>query len=224
MSCFLLQIVFTTSKFLLGLFVAGLAAFRVFLYFQRENDLKEMPDFFAELGEKLGIGPGENYQNYLGEELPAVEGEFRGFNMELYTDTKGTKQLTYFTVMKLYLKSEKAFEFDLGKESYMDKIGKALHLESDIETGHPEFDRFFLLKSNDKSFALQLFNPLLIEKLMEAKDLFDAPLSLAHNKIVYKERRLLGSEATVERFYEIAELMAAIAESYEKCAGRNLSS
>jgi|GEM_PF-6238600 len=170
-------------------------------------------DHFVLIGKELGIDVQKQEVTTFFPKRPALEGNFRGFRLKLFTEQRGYGKHTYYcTMLHLYLKNENGFDFQLLKFSQAGKAGRERALSMD----HADFDQKFVLSSRQPGKALAVFDARLCDRLAKFDYLFFALTKLEENKIVYEEQELINSPERARRFSMLIDCCADIAENVQR--------
>jgi len=112
----------------------------------------------------------KNIDNFLvrGDVIPSLT---LGGNM--FRQTTGmlkAEPVLYYRIC-VYYPQPLDFDVNLFKEKLTFKFGKlfGINKQQDIKTGHDEFDSFFVIQSDNKEKALNMFNNELIEEIIKFK-------------------------------------------------------
>lgn len=99
-----------------------------------------------------------------------VRGRVKAWTITLdtYTSGAGKDKITY-TRMRAPFVSTDEFRFTIYHKSSFSELGKYWGLQEDIEVGYPDFDRDFIIKSNNQSQAQALFASLKIRQLIKSQ-------------------------------------------------------
>lgn len=181
------------------------------LYFGKKQANKTW-DHYVRLGQMLGINVVKPTIGYFMPPMARLEGPFRGLYLSIHTEKRRSGKHTYiYTVLNLRLSANPGFEFRLIKEGFFQKIGKAFGMQ-DIQTGNEAFDKAFVLKSADQHRALQVFDMMLCNKLVEHEGTIRSTISLANGTIHYEEMMMVNSESNLNRVAFLTQICTEIAE------------
>lgn len=147
-------------------------------------------------------------------QYPTLEGEVKGipFYGYMYTKGSGKSQVTY-TAFTLTLngKNLTGKTLTVYKEGIFSKIGKALGVQ-DIELGNEDFDKNYIIKSNDEFFAKKILNLRVRQLLLRKMPNMAGTLTLDGNKLNYdviltlvNDRNREAMEDAVATFIELAK-------------------
>ena len=89
-----------------------------------------------------------------GNKVQAHPGEWT-VTFDTYTVSTGQSHVTYTRIRAPYLSID-GFRFALYRRNLLSNLRRLLGIQ-DIETGYPEFDREFVVKSNNQAKAMALF-------------------------------------------------------------------
>lgn len=195
-----------TDKEYTWIIIAGIA---IIIYALRSGNPDKNRSYFDELGEKLGIAPVMTGGDLMKPDTPSIIGEYKGFHIEI--DTIKPYKKDYYLQVEVVVKDCGTFSFKLDKEASLHRLGKEIGLVKDIQTGFDDFDKTFILQSNDIDKTLQIFDHELCFGLAEIAYLLDGPVELCKNKIMYQESMLIDTPEKLERILIITETFIQIA-------------
>ena len=81
--------------------------------------------------------------------------------------SNGKTSISYTRMRAPYVNKD-GFRFRIYRRGWLSELGKYLGMQ-DIEVGHPEFDRDFIIKGNDESKVRALFANTRIRQLIQAE-------------------------------------------------------
>lgn len=188
----------------------------IFAYFHTQKEDKNF-EGFQKLAKSLGLRFDKPRHPYRGNIIVEIKGTYNGIHLEVYIDrVRGDRgRGKYFTVIRMQVNKKKDFELSLGKEGFLQKVGKVLGMQ-DIQTGYPEFDEAFVLQSNEPKTVLEIFDTNLSSKFSDNHTLFYSTVNLSQTLLTYKEETLLSTEASTRRFEMIAKLLVDLAVKIEQ--------
>jgi hypothetical protein len=99
--------------------------------------------------------------------LPILKFPYRTLSI-MVTSVPGSKYRQAKTEASMTLLKPASADLLIVKESTATRLGKALGA-TDVQQGSEEFDREYLIKTQDESFARNVFNFTLQQKLLEMK-------------------------------------------------------
>lgn len=97
--------------------------------------------------------------------LPVLKFPYRSLSI-VVTSVPGSKYRQAKTEASMTLLTPAAANLTIVKESVGTRLGKALGA-TDVQIGNDEFDREFLIKTQDETFARNILNLTLQQKLLE---------------------------------------------------------
>src|SRR5262245_15374166 len=98
-----------------------------------------------------------------------VEARVKEWTVTLDTFVVTTGKTTIpFTRMRAPFVNKEGFRFKVYRKGFFSELGKILGMQ-DIEVGHSEFDREFIIKGNDSIKVRMLFGNSEIRRLLEAQ-------------------------------------------------------
>jgi hypothetical protein len=101
-----------------------------------------------------------------GNRVQAHVGEWT-VTLDTYTVSNGKTLTTYTRIRAPYVNMD-GFRFTIYRKSLFSGLGKFFGMQ-DIEIGDPEFDRDFIIKSNNAAKAMALFSNQKISRLIQAQ-------------------------------------------------------
>jgi hypothetical protein len=87
--------------------------------------------------------------------------------LDTYAVSTGKTYIT-FTRMRAPYVNKDGFRFKIYRKGFFSEVGKRLGMQ-DVEVGHPEFDREFIIKGSDENKLRDLFADPTIRRLIEAQ-------------------------------------------------------
>jgi hypothetical protein len=125
--------------------------------------------------------------------VPVLKFSFRNLPI-VVTSVPGSKYRTAKTEVNITLRTVAAAELKIVRESIGTRLGKAFG-SSDVQLNSDEFDREFLVQTADESFARNILNFAVQEKLLKMKEekpritLNGTLLSVSVPKVIKSEER-----------------------------------
>jgi hypothetical protein len=123
----------------------------------------------AEVWQQLCNEIGARYVDggfWKGDKVEAHVGEW-AVTLDTYSVSTGNTHVTYTRIRAPYVNMD-GFRFTIYRKSVFSGIGKLLGMQ-DIEIGDPEFDREFIIKTNNEVKAIALFSNEKIRRLIQAQ-------------------------------------------------------
>ena len=114
---------------------------------------------------------------------------------------EGGFELTSFTAPLLV---DTSFRFALHHEEFLDEVGKFFGME-DLITGYPEFDSKVVVKTNDLSRIIQLFDDVESRTIIQTLDAFRFYVESESNKL----KLVLEIEETITDHLRLKEIYRA---------------
>jgi hypothetical protein len=102
---------------------------------------------------------------------PWVEIHFivRGHPAVLETFNEGVgKTIRRYTSLRVTLPLREPFRFEVSRERFLGRLGKLVGMQ-DLQVGHPDFDRAFLVKTSDERAARGLLDDMGIRQRLLAE-------------------------------------------------------
>jgi hypothetical protein len=111
--------------------------------------------------------------------------------------------------------SATGFTLELAPENLLSRIGIALGMQ-DIKVGDPEFDRAFVVRSNDAAYAAAALLPEIRARLLsERKQGARGHLTVKAGEARYTEVGAFADAARADRLAGILEVLCDLAEVAE---------
>jgi hypothetical protein len=149
------------------------------LYIIRSYYLLKMPGIFRGRASKGEVW--RKFSSEIGAEFvkggllrsDKVVARVKEWTITLDTYTEGGEySSTPYTRMRAPYVSRDGFQFTIHREGLLSKLGKHLGLQ-DVEVGYPDFDREFILKSNDEAKVRALVaNPRIRQVIQSHPDIY----------------------------------------------------
>ncbi|MCP4439003.1 MAG: hypothetical protein GY810_08685 [Aureispira sp.] len=198
------------------LFTIGILAF-VFWFLKRTYAKVEVQ--WKQLAEDLGLNidiPESNWR-WIMQQYPSVYGNYEGFQISCYTFARRSgKHTVIYTGFQMHLDNSKRKTLSLYKEGFFSKIGKALGGQ-DIQIGHDEFDKKFIIKSNDDRFAKSLLDPRMRDLVLRKSHLFASDIELTEeDELKYEARLQIAKDSQREDFVDLIKLTTTLAKRIQE--------
>jgi hypothetical protein len=197
-----------------GLFVVLLLTVRHLQRLTRER--------LAALATRLGLELRRQPVRFGFEPIPAVEGRHRDRLVRFFTYTTGSgKSRRTWSAVSAALTAPRTFTLELCPENFLTRFVLVTTLGmQDIQLGDPEFDRAFIVKSNDPSYAAAALMPEIRAQLL-ARDrrAVSWQLTIKGGEVRYAENGSFDSQKQVDRFAEMLEIVGELAEVAEVYPG-----
>lgn len=133
--------------------------------------------------------------------LPVLKFPYRGLPV-VVTSVPGTKYRPAKTEVNITLKKVAAADLKIMTESLGTRLGKAFG-SSDVLLNSDEFDREFVIKTQDESFARAILNLTLQEKLLGMRQ--QKPrVSLEGTWLAVSVPRVIHTEERYDQLFELA--------------------
>jgi hypothetical protein len=151
---------------------------------------------------------------------PSINGTYRNHPIHIWMFTRTTgsgknQSTTTYTAMSITCRNPQGFQLNLWEEGFFSKIGKIFGMQ-DIKTNDEEFDRAFVLKSNNESLARILLVPALRSQLVElSKGRVGFSFMLKEEQIYYEEAIALYKPENMQWFRRVLDVLCHIADGVE---------
>jgi len=114
------------------------------------------------------------------------------------------------------IKTEKQLEFAIIKEDYIDKLLKVFG-QQDITISHPEFDKKYIVKSDDEAIVKTILNSELIIDLILKTNIFSISCERNESQSNLEIMGVLGrSVNSIEEMNDLYDLFRAIISQINK--------
>lgn len=150
-----------------------------------------------------------------------IEGDWRGRHLHIHNFSRGSgdNRSTYHAIKLSVQQQNSNLTFKLGAEGFFSKIGKTFGMQ-DIQTGDPEFDQAFVVKSNDETFIHSAFLPEIRAQFLAIGQQFKfGSLELSRKNLNYNHRGYLNQEQDRQRAVALVRAMADLAAAIEVYSG-----
>ena len=150
------------------------------------------------------------------EPSPTVEGRHRDRQVRFFNFTTGSgKSRTTWSAVSAAIGSAGGFALELAPETFLSRIGIALGMQ-DIKVGDPEFDRAFVVRSNDPAYASAALLPEIRARLLsERKQGARGHLTVKAGEARYAEVGAFADAARIDRLAGMLEVICDLAEVAE---------
>ena len=135
------------------------------------------------------------------------------FYCYMYTRGNGKSQTTY-TCFTLGIEYPAGKTFQLYKEGFFSKVGKALGGQ-DIQLGHTAFDDNYIIKSNDEMFAKRILNSRIRQLVLRKLPQMGGTFSLIENALEYNAITALNNERNREKWEEAIKVAVDLAKEIQ---------
>ncbi|MCB9233518.1 MAG: hypothetical protein H6581_17815 [Bacteroidia bacterium] len=179
-----------------------------------KNTFKRLNEQVQKLADEMGL------EAYLVEpkafsfrpDYPTIRGKLGESDVTVYFYKTGSgKHQQFWTAADLTVYNPGRKTFKILKENFLTKIGKVFGGQ-DIQVGDPEFDKEFILKSNDEGFFTSLLSDPIRDQMMrvwvERKPAGN--LELQGNRLKYVENGFMNSMIQTARMKQVLILMSAL--------------
>jgi hypothetical protein len=106
--------------------------------------------------------------------------------------------LIQFTSITAVVGKQENFRFALHDEGVIDRVGKFLHVEEDVNIGYPEFDKQLVVKTNDVERVKQIFKDTRVRKVFQSLSDFSLQISQDDNKKTKHNLELMIDRAVTD--------------------------
>ena len=121
--------------------------------------------------------------------------------LDTFTESGEGGSTTYTRIRAPYMSGD-GFQFKIYRKGFVSKLGKHLGMQ-DSEIGHPEFDRDFIIKSNEASKVRALFANPQIRQLIQAQP--SIYFKLTRSKLYFKATGVIKDVARLKALFELFE-------------------
>lgn len=171
------------------------------------------------LARNLGLHynkPSSNW-DFIWGKYPTIEGNIKGipFYGYMYSKGSGKNQVTY-TAFTLTLEGKNLTGKSLTvyKEGFFSKIGKAFGGQ-DIQIGNEDFDKNYIIKSNDEFFAKKALHLKVRQILLRKMPNMGGVLLLEGNKLNYDAVTTLVNDSKREDWEAVIGVFVELANEFK---------
>ena len=133
---------------------------------------------------------------------PTIEGNVGGFPFTCYMFVRGSgKHQQTYTAFAFETKAPSSKTLSLYKEGFFSKIGKAFGGQ-DIQIGDEDFDKSYIIKSNDELFAKRVYNPRTRQLLLRKMPRMTGQFVLENGILTYHEMIVINSDKNREKWQD----------------------
>jgi hypothetical protein len=194
------------------------------IYFIIQKQLDSINRNFLVLAERFNLDLQLPEQSFWGRmfmtKYPELHGLFEEqYNLKVYMFVRGSgKSKKIYTAFSLLCKNPRQQSLKIHREGILQKVGKAIGMQGDIELRDEEFDKRYIVKSEDSLFVKELFaDPAFREFFIKYDYAFaEANLRLERDSIEFQRRGILNSEFERKRLVVAIRLAVKIAERLEE--------
>jgi hypothetical protein len=164
---------------------------------------KRLAESFKKIGSKYGLKFEKDLLGEYGRKKgPVIKGSIKGHDFVCYTyQTGGGKHTVYWTEFKLrHNLAVEGYSLRLVNENIFRKMGKGLGMVNEIEIGVQDFDKRFLIDSENLSTTRSLFNRAVREKITSVPNMYFGELLIGNQDFCYKLPLVLSQEKTRDHF------------------------
>lgn len=164
---------------------------------------------FEALALKMNLKYAKRKPSAISATLNYLTGFVRQYPIEIYEKIiRSGKNSSLYTCISIKNTSLN-YNFSIGKEHFFSKIGKTFGFK-DIEFDNPEFDKIFMLKSDDESRFRMLMNYELQNDLMELNTYLRGNIVNTPGQLEYTIFGGLDNESRVEELEKVVAFMVKI--------------
>jgi hypothetical protein len=191
-----------------GLFVALLLVVR---RLQRQTCER-----LAALASRLGLELRRQPARFGFEPTPTVEGRYRDRLVRFFTYTTGSgKSRHTWCAVSAALTAPRAFTLELCPENFITRLATALGMQ-DLQVGDPEFDRAFIVRSNDPAYAAAALLPEIRAKLLaRCPRTTCGALTIKGGEVRFCENGSFDRQEQLDRFAAMLEVLCDLADVAE---------
>jgi hypothetical protein len=190
--------------------------YRIVLFFR-----KRLTEQFKKIGDKYGVELVEgDIKYYKRDKNPVLKGNIKGHDFVCSTYRIGfndeqTVEWTEFTLQ--HNLNVEGYNLRLTGENILRKMGKGLGVVEEIEIGVQDFDKRFLINSENLSTTRSIFNRNIREKLLSIPtNTYFGELLIGENEICYKVPRVLHYDDTGIHFETALDTSLLILEELKR--------
>jgi len=204
----------------ISIFVAFAVVNVVIVFFVlrvRMRNLGRAKARLAGLAERLGISvsggkplvPDMPWLSWLTTPV-VLEGEYGGHTLRIYhySNSSGKNKSPTHARARIAGPNPKGLTLRLYRQGLSASLGKMLGMQ-DVETGDPQFDDMFMVKTSDPEFVAQAIIPRIREQLHEIWKTHNVKGSIQFqdDEVFYDEVGSIQNEEACERFAAICEVL-----------------
>jgi hypothetical protein len=180
------------------------------------NRVRTTWNYFEKIASALGTQLSRPKIDYFNPPLPAFQSRHKEIDFRIRTEKRGGGKITiYFTIAEATLQAAPGFEFRLQKQGLIQKAF-ATFKGQDVQPGHAEFDKLFLLKSTDVEKARQLFTPDLCNALVEQHANLYGGFWLRENVLNWEAEFLVNSQERFDKVIAAVNAEVLIVEELQR--------
>jgi len=176
----------------------------------------------AGLASRLGFEVKRKPAKFGFEPPPTVEGRYRDRPVRFFNYTTGSgKSQTNWSAVSAGIGNDSGFTLELAPENFLTRIAAALGMQ-DIKVGDPDFDRAFLVRSNNAAYATAALLPEIRARLLsKLKQRAIGTLTVRAGVVRNAEVGGFDDAARVDRLAGLLDVICDLADVAEVYKARN---
>ena len=153
--------------------------------------------YFIKLAKKLNVST-HTPKGFLSE-FPEIKGFYKGYMIRVFMynpkdNTGKLKRFKVHTAIEIKIDNPKKYKLSVYEEGPISTLGKYLGMQ-DIVVGHPEFDKEYIVKTNNEYITKQILNEKICNELVYmANRRFGFEFQFGLEDIYYEEPMLMINE------------------------------
>jgi hypothetical protein len=197
-------------------FVALILGFAVLAIAGTRRQQRKTVENLTGLGGRLALEVRRQPAKFGFEPPPTVEGRHRERPVRFFNFSTGSgKSRTNWSAVSANIGSNNDFTLELAPENFLTRIGAALGMQ-DIKVGDPDFDRAFVVRSNDAAYVTAALLPEIRARILrEQEQGAHGHLRVKAGVVRYAEVGGFDDAARVDRLAGMLEVVCDLAEVAE---------
>jgi len=181
---------------------------------KEEENFKKLEDKFSSSTRSIDNGRYGSPGGHL------LEGKHEGMFFVCYTYMTGSgKSSAFFTEFKISHQLNSKYSLRLYNEYLFHKIGKSTSMVEELEIGDANFDKQFLIQSEDKGITQAILKKSIRDKLMAIPKRYYGEITIGRSTIVYKAGNHLSNDTEYRYFEEGLDATLLLLDELKRVVG-----
>lgn len=152
--------------------------------------------------------------------FPSCQGTYRNRPLRVYMFTRSSgsgksRSTTTYTAFEIDVNNPDGFEFNIFEQGFFTSIAVKFGMQ-DIQIGDDEFDKEYIIKSNNEAKVMELLTPMIKQKFMEFADRFPGfGVKLQGAKFYYESAGTMAGEAFMTQIETMIQFMCDLADQLD---------
>ncbi len=207
-----------SESFIMFLFFALFGGVFVLIFVLAQRQKRRMVANFEAFAARMGC-QANIPQGFFGG-FPSCHGTYRNRPLRVFMFTRSSgsgksRSTTTYTAFEIDVDNPDGFEFHIFEQGFFTSMAVKLGMQ-DIQIGDDEFDKEYIIKSNNESKVIELLTPMIKQKFMEFADQFPGfGVKLQGAKFYYESAGTMAGETFVTRIETMIQFMCDLADQLD---------